>query len=209
MNFNILVEGQSEIHFINKILTKIYGKNGTTHSWKIHKHQGVGSIPANLNAPPNKNTNSLLNLLPAKLRAYEKIATANDRVIVVLDLDNNNLANFNTQLSNLKNICSPNVDVRFPIASEELEAWYLGDRAALMSYNPLINTVILNSYVQDSIIGTWELLMDADDPSWRNIGTPKWKSSSKKVEWSKKISTHMDPNINLSPSFNNFLVAFV
>ena len=43
-------------------------------------------------------------------------------------------------------------------AIEESEAWLLGDREALIAAYPDINLEILDTYVQDSQCGTWELL---------------------------------------------------
>jgi hypothetical protein len=205
MHFHILVEGDSEVRFMKKVMPYLHGQQGVTHSWNVHKHQGIGSIPADLNAVPNKANNSLLHNLPAKLRAYEKIANPLNRIIVLIDIDSNVKTTFLNELNKLKNTQSPNTDVRFVLACEELEAWYMGDRNALIQYNPNINVSILNSYTQDSICGTWETLMRADDPSLLKPRTPYWKSLNKKVEWSKKITPHMDFSSNASPSFNFLL----
>ena len=205
MHFHILVEGDSEVRFMKKVMPFLHGEQGVTHAWNVHKHQGIGSIPADLNAVPNKANNSLLHNLPAKLRAYEKIANPLNRIIVLVDIDSNVKATFLNELNNLKNTQSPNTDVRFVLACEELEAWYMGDRNALVQYNPNINISILNSYIQDSICGTWEMLMRADDPSLLKPRTPYWKSLNKKVEWSRKITPYMDFSNNASPSFNFLL----
>ncbi|MCU1795863.1 DUF4276 family protein [Pectobacterium polaris] len=205
MHFNILVEGDSEVRFLKKVMPFLHGKLGVTHSWKIHKHQGVGSIPTNLNTTPNKKDNSLLHNLPAKLRAYENIANPLNRIIVLIDIDSNVKSTFLSQLNNIKTICAPTSDVRFVLACEELESWYLGDRNALVQYNPRINITTLNSYVQDSICGTWELLMRADDPSLLKPKTPYWKSLQKKIYWSKRITPYMNFRNNNSPSFNFLL----
>ncbi len=68
--------------------------------------------------------------------------------------------------------------------------------------------MVLNSYVQDSICGTWELLADAIHPGgaarlkrsglgYRNIGRAK-------SEWARNIALHMDVDGNLSKSFAVF-----
>ncbi|UJR52944.1 DUF4276 family protein [Dickeya zeae] len=209
MHFNILVEGESEVKFLKKLMPFLHGNQGVAHSWNIHKHQGIGSLPANLNAAPNKANNSLLHNLPAKLRAYEKIANPLNRIIVLIDIDNNVKSTFLEQLNNLKNTQAPNTDVRFVLACEELEAWYMGDRNALVQYNPNINIAILDTYVQDSICGTWELLMRADEPSLLKPKTPYWKSLNKKIEWSKRITPHMNFSNNTSPSFNFLLSSLI
>lgn len=205
MHFQILVEGESEVRFFKRLMPFLHGEHGVVHSWNVHKHQGIGSLPTDLNALPSKSNNSLLHNLPAKLRAYEKIANPLNRIIILIDIDTSDKAELLDQLNNLKNTQSPNTDVRFVLACEELEAWYMGDRGALIQYNPNINITILNSYVQDSICGTWEILMRADEPSLLKPRTPYWKSLNKKVEWSKKITPYMDFSNNASPSFNFLL----
>ena len=70
MHFEILVEGQCELTFLSIIMPKIVGEYKCPNTWKIHKHRGIGSIPADPAAPPKVTDSSLLGQLPAKLRAY-------------------------------------------------------------------------------------------------------------------------------------------
>ena len=54
MNFEILVEGQGELTTLSILMEKIVGPYGEPHTWKIHKHRGIGKLPDNPKQPPNK-----------------------------------------------------------------------------------------------------------------------------------------------------------
>lgn len=83
---------------------------------------------------------------------------------------------------------------------------FLGDLAAIKAAYPQARNNVLNSYINDSICGTWELLADAIYPggsiSLKNKG---WHGIGKeKSDWSEKITPHMDVENNASPSFCYF-----
>lgn len=67
----------------------------------------------------------------------------------------------------------------------------------------------LDSYVQDSICGTWEVLADAIYPggsaALKAIGWPA--PGVAKCEWATNIGKHIDVNRNVSPSFQKFVNA--
>lgn len=204
MHYEILVEGQCELTTLSMLLPKVIGQYRAPHTWKIHKHRGNGSIPANPALAPRPTDTSLLGQLPAKLRAYSMNPDPNRKVIVLLDLDNKNKTIFHSQLIGLLAHCLNPFHVSFPFAEEELEAWYLGDRAALLAYNPKINVSKLNGYIQDSICDTWRFLLEADEPSLLKLHKKDRKLLEKKVLWARKITPHMDVANNNSPSFNDF-----
>ncbi len=205
MHFEILVEGQSELTALSIIMPKIVGAYDAPHTWRIHKHRGVGELPQNpLQTPDNKNF-TLLHQLPAKLRSYSKTQNDDRAVIVLIDSDDKEIESFRAELLSLLDWCEAEFNVHFSFAIEELEAWYLGDRAALISFNPNIKTQPLDGYVQDSICGTWEVLAKADDPKLMNNSKRSPELLNKKKEWAKKIPPHMDINSNQSPSFNEFI----
>ena len=52
------------------------------------------------------------------------------------------------------------IQVFFCIAVEEMEAWLLGDSEALLKAYPMAKRQLMQKYVQDSVIGTWEYLAD-------------------------------------------------
>ena len=102
--------------------------------------------------------------------------------------------------------CNPRPETRFCIAIEEGEAWFLGDLPAIKSAYPRARDAILNSYLNDSICGTWEKLADAVFPG----GSQKLSSQGRhaigeeKSKWAEEIAPYMDEAINQSPSFCYF-----
>ncbi len=90
-----------------------------------------------------------------------------------------------------------------PKSIEEIEAWYFGDRDALLCAYPRAKKHILDHYNQDAICGTWERLADAVHPGGASavlrIGWPA--PGRLKHEWAEKIGPHMDLERNTSPSF--------
>jgi hypothetical protein len=87
MHFEILVEGQTELTALSYLMSKIIGEYEDPHTWKIHKHQGIGHLPDNKMIKPNKNDRTLLHNLPSKLRAYGNGMKDNEVVILLVDLD--------------------------------------------------------------------------------------------------------------------------
>lgn len=210
MHFEILVEGQSELTALSILMPKIVGEYRSPHTWKIHKHRGVGKIPDSPNQAPNKTDQSLLHNLPSKLRAYGKSFGAGDVVVVLVDLDSRQgCAHFKQQLMHLLRFCNPAPSALFRIAIEELEAWFLGDGAAIKAAYPNSNQNILASYQQDSQCGTWEKLADIVHPGGVSalksvVGPRSPKVLEQKVNWAKKIAPYMDVESNRSPSFQCF-----
>ena len=78
-----------------------------------------------------------------------------------------------------------------------------------MSAYPHAKMHVLNTYVQDSICGTWEVLADAVYPG----GTSKLSREHAsfieigklKAEWAQNKGIHIDLKSNESPSFNDFI----
>lgn len=204
MHFEILVEGQSELTALSILIPKIVGEYGNPHTWKTHKHRGLGRLPDAPENAPNPADPTLLHQLPAKLRAYSKTPEENRIVIVLLDLDDKNMDTFLRQLNHLLVFCENDFKPLFEFAVEELEAWYLGDRNALLLYNPNMRLNVLEEYQQDAICGTWELLLKADDPALLRQGKRNKYILEKKRDWAKGITVNMDINKNSSPSFNKF-----
>ena len=127
-------------------------------------------------------------------------------MILVCDLDNKCLKTFRQELFAVLNACNPKPQTRFCIAIEEGEAWLLGDIPAIKRAYPGATDLILNSYRNDSICGTWELLADAVFPGGSTqLGAGGWQAVGReKSEWAEKITPHMDVDNNKSPSFCYF-----
>ena len=104
------------------------------------------------------------------------------------------------------NAYNPRLETRLCIAIEEGEAWLLGDIPAIKEAYPKAKVNILNSYQNDSICGTWELLADAIFAGGSNaLGKKPWYVIGReKSEWAQKITPHMNVNKNASPSFCYF-----
>lgn len=208
VHFEILVEDQSGKKALDILVPKIIGED---HTLNVHSYKGIGRIPKNLGANENAGKRILLDQLPRLLQGYGNAfskypADCPAAVILVCDLDNKCLNTFRQELFNILNACNPRPETRFCIAVEEGEAWFLGDIAAVRLAYPKAKAPVLNSYVNDSICGTWERLADAvyiggatalSAKGWQAIG-------AEKSQWSEKISPHMNVLINESPSFAYF-----
>ena len=91
----------------------------------------------------------------------------------------------------------------FRLAIEEMEAWYFGDRTALLAAYPHARRETLERYGQDEVCGTWELLAEALVPggsaALKKAGWPL--PGQIKCDWAQQIGPRLDPGRNVSPSF--------
>jgi len=205
MHFEILVEDLSGKTALNILIPKIINAQ---HTFRVHRYRGAGHIPQNLTNPTNANKRLLLNELPIQLTVYGK-RYANDPtkiVIVICDLDNHCLKTFRQELFRVLNSCNPRPKTRFCIAIEEGEAWFLGDIPAIKAAYPDAKDTILNSYQNDFICGTWELLADAVFPGGSSALKKKGRGAVGREEsaWAQKITPYMNVDKNASPSFCYF-----
>ncbi|MEA3332266.1 MAG: hypothetical protein U9Q58_01535 [Pseudomonadota bacterium] len=209
MHFEILVEDQSGKKALDILVPKIIGDN---HTFIVHPYKGIGRIPKKLGTNNNDvDKRILLTQLPKLLRGYgktfanypEKYPAA---VILVCDLDDKCLKAFREELHAILDMCKPGPKTRFCIAIEEGEAWFLGDVPAIKAAYPKAKDVVLGSYVNDSICGTWECLADAVfDGGAIKLSSKGWQAIGlEKSLWAEKISPHMDVENNASPSFRYF-----
>jgi hypothetical protein len=202
MHIEILVEDASGEKLLEAVLPKLLGEQGEPNTWRVHSYKGTGRIPKNLNAGGDPTKRILLNRLPELLRGYGNTSGI-DAVIVVVDTDRRNCTEFLAELQALATKCAPGLCTLFRLAIEEAEAWYLGDRQALMTAYPRAKVSVLNRYEQDKVCGTWELLADAIHPGGSAvIKKAGWPLPGQiKHEWAEKIGPHLDPDRNVSPSF--------
>ena len=114
-------------------------------------------------------------------------------IIVVLDNDNRDNKEFESQLQKQAELAMISIDHAFCIAVEEMEAWLLGDKDALFKAYSNARESKYKEYQQDSICGTWEFLADIiykgginnfrkECPTYREVG--KYKA-----EWAMKIGS--------------------
>jgi len=204
MHFEILVEDASCERMLERLMPKLLPAADT---FRIHSYKGCGSIPGNLKTVQDPAKRILLDQLPRLLRGYGKTYRADPSqgiVVVICDLDDRNRDSFTAELNNVLEHCNPAPVTRFCLAVEEGEAWLLGDKDAIYAAYPKAKKAVLDSYVNDSICGTWEVLADAlyrgghttlEKLGYQAVGTEK-------SEWAIHITPHMDVLHNQSPSFN-------
>lgn len=207
MHLEILAEDRSGSIALDVVLEKILGKNGHAHSWTLHPYKGIGRIPEDLRAEPDRKKKLLLNHLPRLLRAYGRsLKPGTACVVVVVDLDERDCGAFKRELLAVLKACAPAPRTLFRIAIEESEAWLLGDRDAVQAAYPRAKNAVLNEYRQDSICGTWEVLADAvrkgGSAQLRKEGYPG--AGKAKCEWARRIAPHLDVDRNRSKSFQVF-----
>lgn len=205
MHIELLVEDSSGAWLVETLLPKVIGPQGSPHSWRVHAYKGIGRLPMGLKGGSDPAKRALLDQLPRLLAGYGKTPGI-DAVVVLLDADERNCKEFLEELRGLLGRCDPAPDTLFRLAIEEMEAWYLGDRPALLAAYPRARKDVLGRYVQDSVCGTWELIADAVHPGGaaavKKAGWPL--PGQLKHEWAARISPHMDVAANQSPSFCRF-----
>jgi hypothetical protein len=207
MHFEILVEDASGEILLKSLLPKILGEHGNPHTWKTHPYKGIGRVPKDLRGKTDPSKRILLDRLPKVLAGYGRSLQGSDSaVVVVVDLDDRDCVVFKQELLQVLKRCHPKPRVLFRFAIEEMEAWLLGDRRAILREFPRAKTNILDSYLQDSICGTWETLANAVFPGaahalkgqgWPRIGEEKCK-------WAAQIGRHLSLDRNASPSLRAF-----
>jgi len=207
MHFEILVEDKSGSIVIRNMMDKINSLYFLSLTYRIHPYKGLGKLPPDLNHRSNPEKRILLERLPQILKGYGRSLGENNAVIVVVDLDRGDCRTLKKELAGLLDACSNKPKTVFCIAIEEMEAWLLGDRNALLKAYPSIRKSALTSYVQDSICGTWEVMADALCKE-KAAGLKKKgyaETGRRKCEWAKNISQYIDIEKNTSSSFNYFV----
>lgn len=202
MHIEVLVEDSSGARAIEVLMPRIIGELGAAHTWRIHPYRGIGRLPAGLTTQADPAKRALLDQLPRLLTGYGKTPGI-DAVLIVIDSDRRDCRQFLSELKELLAKCRPAPNAMFRLAIEEMEAWYLGDRPALLAAYPRAKADVLARYRQDSICGTWELLADAVHPGGSAaVKAAGWPLPGQiKHEWAKQIAPQMDVERNQSPSF--------
>lgn len=210
MHLEILIEDSSGKRVLEVIVPAILGSHGAPHTWRIIDYKGIGRLPKGLRGGHDAAKRILLDRLPTVLRGYGKTPGI-DGVIVVVDADRRDCRAFLAELRATLALDQPAMPVVFRLAIEEIEAWYLGDRAALLGAYPKARQEVLARYVQDAICDTWETLADAIHPGGRAAikrgGYPA--AGAAKHEWAGRIAPLMNPDGNASPSFCKFREALI
>ena len=210
MHFQFLIEDMSGGILIKHVMEKLMQQHADiTYDYKTFR--GIGGFQKKW-SPTQAKTQKLLNNLPTLLRGYDKslnVPGYDAALIIVLDNDRNDPQQFREKLEEIAEAQMISIDHVFCIAIEEMEAWLLGDRPALIHAYPNAKINILNTYEQDSICGTWEKLANAIYPGGLTTLRKRCKTYQEigkmKCEWALNIGRHMDIYQNTSPSFNAFI----
>ena len=209
MLIEILSEDKSGAVVVERSVERICDAEGTRAQINVRPHRGCGSLPKDQNAKPPKFASSLLDLLPAKLRAYNNVYKGKDLILIIaLDTDNNDPEPMRKEIYEAARTYAPDIRSVVGLSTEEIEAWMLGDRAAVIEAYPDCDKKVLDSYEQDSVCGTWEVLCRAisdDYDELIDIGYPA--IGHYKAQWASKISRFLEPENNVSPSFTTFKYA--
>ena len=202
MHIEFLVEDSSGEKLLAQLIPQILGLQGEPHTWRLKAYKGIGRIPQGLRTKADPVKRILLDQLPRLLQGYGKTPGI-DAVVVVLDLDQRDCTGFLQELKAVASNCNPAPPTLFRLAIEEMEAWYLGDRKALLKAYPRAKKEVIERYVQDSVCDTWELLADAIYPGGvAAIKKAGWPLPGQiKHEWAERITPFMFLEQNASPSF--------
>ncbi len=206
MHIEFLVEDSSGAKLMELLIPQIIGPYGESHTWRLHHYKGEGHIPKGLNPRSDPNKRILLDQLPRLLRGYRNTRGI-DAVVVVLDVDKRDCSSFLQELRELADNCDSLPNTLFRLAIEEIEAWYLGDRNALLRAYPHAKRDVLDRYLQDSQCDTWELLADAIYPGGSaKVKKAGWPLPGQiKHEWAEKIGPFISLQHNASPSFRKLI----
>ncbi len=208
MHFQFLIEDLSGETLIKMIMQKLQKEHPEiTADYK--SFHGIGGFTLRETIRETK-TGKLLNDLAIYLRGFNRsLQNFPAALFVVVDNDDRNPEEFKMQMQGVAEQNQITIDHVFCLAIEEMEAWLLGDEEALLKAYPNARKSVYESYMQDSICGTWEKMADIiypggskkmkkENPSYAGIGKIK-------NEWAQNIGKEMNLNQNASPSFNCFL----
>ncbi|GHU15837.1 hypothetical protein FACS1894163_03990 [Spirochaetia bacterium] len=214
MFVQFLVEDISGERLIHAIMAKYNLEiSDMPIEYKIRSYRGIGGLRKGPNAKDIK-SEQLLTELPKRMRAFNVELKYNNEaaLFIICDNDTRDTPVFKNKLEETARLNGISIDYVFCIAVEEMEAWLLGDRAAIYAAYPNLNDRVRSKhpqYVQDSICGTWEFL--ADMLSKKGIGQFRKENPTfveigiKKSEWAQNIGEHLSIRDNVSPSFKYFL----
>ena len=195
MHFEFLVEEQSMEVTLRNLLPRLLGPED---DYDVRDFRGC---------------QNLLKQLPHRLRGYRHLLSDEYRIVIVIDRDSHDCEKLKCRLetmaadAGLPTKTSPAADGRFyvvnRIAIEELEAWFFGDIEAVVTAYPRVRSSVAtrSSYRYSDEIrgGTAEALHRV----LREFGY--YRGYFPKIEVASKISEHMDPARNRSPSFRCFV----
>ena len=210
MRVEILSEDRSGGVVLQRLTNCILKQYTQDFESYLRPHRGCGYWPDHPDEKPEPLSAGLLELLPAKLRAYDKVYAGTDIIVIVcIDSDDHDPEEL---MSKLKDTCrryARDLSTVIAISVEEMESWILADKNAILLAYPEADLKRLSEYEQDRICGTGEVLCDVllreQSHRIKKIGYPA--IGQYKATWAEKISKYMLPGNNVSPSFKKFELA--
>lgn len=206
MHLEVLIEDRSGAAVMQTLLPRMLAGRPVVHTFAVRPHRGKGSLPTNPFQPPERFAAGLLDLLPAKARAYSQAYSSGTLLIVIMDSDQEQPEKVFGEIQSILTRFAGGLPHVIGISVEEMEAWLLGDQKAILSAYPHASCAVLSTYRQDSVCGTWEVLARAllGRQAERVIRLGYPVVGQYKHEWAQRIAPQMDPRRNHSPSFRRF-----
>ncbi len=192
MHIEFLLEEESAEAALDILLPKLLPPGAT---WRCFPHRGK---------------TDLLQRLPGRLKTYARQFPHQPdlRVVVLMDADTDcrrRKAEMEKMVAGAGLLTKATAGgqpfrIITRLAIAELEAWFLGDRAAIQAAYPRVHPPHFKGLPPDpdTIADSWETL-------WRVLREGKYYLAGKaKVEWAETITPHLDPDRNTSASFRYF-----
>lgn len=210
LRIELLSEDRSGGLVLQRLTECIIRRHTKDYNCYLRPHRGCGYFPNQPEIKPVPYASGLLELLPAKLRAYDHVYAGTATIIVAcIDSDSHDPGELFNKMKAYCRTYGPGIRTIIAISVEEMESWMLADREAIAMAYPEADMDILDAYEQDSICGTWEVLCDVvlgeQSARIKKIGYPA--VGQYKATWAEKISPYMLPEKNVSPSFKKYEVA--
>lgn len=208
MHIELLSEDKSGSVVLENIMRKYLQNHTIKHSCHVRPHRGKGHYPDDFLRPPAKFASGLMDLLPAKVRAYSEVYKPSELLmVIVMDSDDEPFDKVYSSLERIVRKFGNSLPYVIGIAVEEMESWLLGDRQAVAQAYPEAHISVIDDYKQDSICGTWEVLATTiyGNSADRIIKIGYPAIGQYKYEWAENISSYMEIERNQSPSFKRFI----
>ncbi|NLC83518.1 MAG: DUF4276 family protein [Ruminococcaceae bacterium] len=211
MHLELLIEDRSGAVVMQNLLPRMLEGRSAEHTYAIRPHRGLGKVPRDPYQPPARFASGLLDLLPAKSRAYKQSYYPEELlIIIIVDSDTEQPEKVFSTVQSVMDRFAGAIPYVIGVSVEEMEAWLMGDQKAVLEAYPDADKSVLANYAQDSVCGTWEVLAHAlygrQAKKLIRLGYPA--VGQYKHEWARRIAPLLDPDRNKSPSFKRFQRAF-
>lgn len=208
MHIEVLCEDKSGSVVLDYITARFLADNDYSCTYEIRPHRGKGRMPGNFMDKPARFASGLMDLLPAKVRAYADVYDPTELIlVVVMDSDDEPFDKIYSDLERILQKFGRKLPYVIGISVEEMESWLLGDRQAILAAYPQARMTVVDNYEQDSICGTWEVLARAiyGNSAERLIKIGYPAIGQYKYEWANSIGPFLKIYENKSPSFRRFI----